>query len=45
MARRKVDVATLEDRLAYHFKDPHLLACALTPVAAFLVHRYGNRPR
>jgi preprotein translocase subunit Sss1 len=22
-----------------------LLACVLTPVAAFLVHRYGNRPR
>ena len=34
MARRKVDVATLEDRLAYHFKDPHLLACALTHVSA-----------
>ena len=34
MARRKADVATLEDRLAYHFKDPHLLACALTHVSA-----------
>jgi ribonuclease III len=34
MARRKVDVATLEDRLAYHFKDSHLLACALTHVSA-----------
>src|ERR671917_1481538 len=34
MARRKVDVATLESRLAYHFKDPHLLACALTHVSA-----------
>src|SRR5918997_7017290 len=34
MARRKVDVATLEDRLAYHFKDRHLLTCALTHVSA-----------
>ena len=34
MARRKADVASLEDRLAYHFKDPHLLACALTHVSA-----------
>src|ERR687894_1055931 len=34
MARRKADVATLEDRLAYHFKDRHLLTCALTHVSA-----------
>jgi ribonuclease-3 len=34
MARRKVDVATLEDRLGYHFKDRQLLACALTHVSA-----------
>jgi ribonuclease-3 len=34
MARRKVDVAALEDRLGYHFKDPSLLVCALTHVSA-----------
>jgi len=34
MARRKADVATLEDRLGYRFKDRQLLACALTHVSA-----------
>ncbi len=34
MARRKVDVAALEDRLGYPFKDKTLLICALTHVSA-----------
>ena len=34
MARRKVDVATLEDRLGYRFRDKALLTCALTHVSA-----------
>ena len=34
MARRKVDIAPLEERLGYHFQDHELLACALTHVSA-----------
>jgi ribonuclease-3 len=34
MARRKVDLAALEDRLGYHFNDTSLLVCALTHVSA-----------
>jgi ribonuclease-3 len=34
MPRRKVDLATLEDRLGHQFKDQSLLACALTHVSA-----------
>ncbi len=34
MARRKLDTAPLEGRLGYSFKDPDLLACALTHVSA-----------
>jgi ribonuclease III len=34
MARRKADVAALEDRLGYQFKDRTLLTCALTHVSA-----------
>jgi ribonuclease-3 len=34
MARRKVDLTALEDRLGYHFKEHSLLVCALTHVSA-----------
>ncbi len=34
MARRKVDVAALENRLGYSFQDQSLLVCALTHVSA-----------
>jgi ribonuclease-3 len=33
MARRKVDLTPLEERLGYSFKDHQLLACALTHVS------------
>ena len=34
MARRKVDLGALEDRLGYRFKDQSLLVCGLTHVSA-----------
>jgi ribonuclease III len=34
MARRRTDIASLEERLGHSFTDKHLLACALTHVSA-----------